>query len=110
MKWTIIAAIILAVVLAGMAHKQAPAVTPPAPASSTAAPVTAPATGVAPVGNQAVRSDDANGTVTAVCAADGTPSDVHPDTATGRATARRLCASANSDAQIVASRLNAEGR
>jgi hypothetical protein len=107
MKWTIIGAIILAIVLAGMTHHAA---TPPAPPATPTATSHAPSSGVAAIGNQAVRSSDADGTVSATCAADGTPTDVHPNTATGRAKARELCASANAQAQAVASKLNAEGQ
>lgn len=94
MKWTIIAAIILAVVLAGISHKH----TAPSPA------------GVAPVSSHAVHSSGSDGIVSAVCLADGTPTQISPSTAHGRAEAARLCAVANSDAQTVASKLNAEGR
>lgn len=86
---TIIAAIIVAIVLAGWAgshHGSSPAPTPASSHASTAA----------------VNADG----VSAACQADGTPTDVHPDTAAARQKARSLCASANADAQTVASQLN----
>lgn len=102
MKWTVIAAIILAVVLAGIDSKHGASPAPTAPASSTSTPTGA----VHPVGSSAVQDGD----VSAVCDAAGKPVSVSPNTAAGRARAAQLCASVNSDAATVASKLNAMGQ
>ena len=105
---TLIAAIIIAIVLAGWAshhHGSSPA---PAPASSHASTTSTSGAGsVHPVGNQVVHESGPDGDVSATCQPDGTPTDVHPDTAAARTRARSLCASANADAQAVANQLNA---